>query len=563
MKSDCHSPEMRPRWSVDQLAINAEGVFVFGWFFLPGYQLDRLVLLLESATGSTVGRVMLDAGRPRQDVATSFPAIPEALESGFLGAGTWSRSPKIGDRLLLQALVSTGQELTVVIPSETWQGAFNPSQSQQQSARYRQWLYYFNKALGLLRNGKWSTLLEKVRRQLRDLPHTALPGSLTKDFLRELGVNPRSDICLIVDHQLGGGANQYRQQLVKGWLAEGKTALVLTYNLAKLRPVLTVETGEQQHRFSFDQISELPSVLTSISIHSITYNTGVSFVGADRIPGMLLALRRQHRATLTLLIHDYFSVCPSHFLLDRHGKFCDIPDLKSCQNCLPFNPHGFSSLFQGDVSQWRQLWGPLLQHADEIIAFSNSSVELLRKAYECGPAGRNWLKGRPIKVCPHSVDDLNSGPLEITQREKLVIGVVGRMSFHKGSRVIQALADYIEAEGCSERICIIGDMDERVNAQIVRQTGVYERENLGYEIQKSGANVILFPSICPETFSYVTQEIIQLGLPLACFAYGAPAERVKGYEKGLVLNSMEPDIVIKGLRQLFQTVYHPPTATDS
>lgn len=161
MKSDCHSPEMRPRWSVDQLAINAEGVFVFGWFFLPGYQLDRLVLLLESATGSTVGRVMLDAGRPRQDVATSFPAIPEALESGFLGAGTWSRSPKIGDRLLLQALVSTGQELTVVIPSETWQGAFNPSQSQQQSARYRQWLYYFNKALGLLRNASGPRCLKK------------------------------------------------------------------------------------------------------------------------------------------------------------------------------------------------------------------------------------------------------------------------------------------------------------------------------------------------------------------------------------------------------------------
>lgn len=563
MENDCRDPEKLPRWSVDQLAINAEGAFVFGWFFLPGYRLDQLVLVLESAAGTTVGRVMLDAGRPRQDVATSFPAIPEALESGFLGAGAWSRSPQIGDQLLLRALLSTGEELTVVIPSETWQAAFTPGKSQQRKARYRQWLYYFNKAFGLLGNGKWSTLLEKVRRQLRDMPQAALPGSLTKDFLRELGVNPWSDICLIVDHQLGGGANQYRQQLVKGWLADGKTVLILTYNLAKLRPVLTVAAGEKQHLFSFEQILDLPSILASVSIRSITYNTGVSFLGSDKIPGLLLALKRQHRATLTLLIHDYFSVCPSHFLLDRYGQFCDIPDLKFCQDCLPRNPHGFSSLFQGDVAEWRQLWGPLLQQADEIIAFSNSSVELLRKAYETWPAGRNWLNGRAIQVSPHSVADLSSGPLEITQREQLVIGVVGRMSFHKGSRVIQALADYIEAEGCRERIFIIGDMDERVNPQIVQQTGVYRRENLGNEIKKTGANVILFPSICPETFSYVTQEIIQLGLPLACFDYGAPAERVKGYEKGLVLKSAQPDVVLEGLRQLFQTVYHSPSATDS
>jgi glycosyltransferase involved in cell wall biosynthesis len=37
----------------------------------------------------------------------------------------------------------------------------------------------------------------------------------------------------------------------------------------------------------------------------------------------------------------------------------------------------------------------------------------------------------------------------------------------------------------------------------------------------------LLPSIWPETFSYVTQELMSLGVPLVCFDLGAPAECVR------------------------------------
>ena len=55
-------------------------------------------------------------------------------------------------------------------------------------------------------------------------------------------------------------------------------------------------------------------------------------------------------------------------------------------------------------------------------------------------------------------------------------------------------------------------------------------------VGRSGANVFLFPSIWPETFSYVAEELMQLHVPLMCFNLGAPAERVGRYDRGRVID---------------------------
>ena len=563
MLNDPSHRAFAPQWSIDQLAINHHGVFVFGWFFLPGYQLKRLFLVLRSIDGDLVGRVVLDASRPRHDVASAFSAQSEALESGFLGAGRLSRAPQADDQLILSGLLSTGEEVTVEISPSIWQAQLTLPMGDQRKSAYQLWKYYLKQAGALLANGKFTILREKLVRQLRNFPLKSLSQADAMRYLRQVKTSAKGDLYFIIDHQLGGGANSYRQQQVRQWTEDGGTVLVLTFNLVKLQPVLTIVTAEKEEAFSLDANFDLLSALKLIPLKLITYNTGVSFVGPDQIPGLLLALQRHHKARLSLLIHDYFSICPSHFLLNSEGRFCRIPDLKTCRECLPNTSHGFTSLFQGDVAMWRQLWGPLLQQADEIVAFSQSSADLLRNAFEFWPDGANWLQGRSIDIRPHAINYLTSGSLKIVQTQELVIGVVGRLRFHKGSKLVQDLSRYIEAQGSGEKIVVIGDLEERVNPAIVRQTGPYQRENLGDEILKSGANVMLFPSICPETFSYVTNEIIHLGMPLACFDYGAPAERLQAYEKGLVLDSEDPGSVLNGMRQLFRKFYQAPPASDS
>ncbi len=73
------------------------------------------------------------------------------------------------------------------------------------------------------------------------------------------------------------------------------------------------------------------------------------------------------------------------------------------------------------------------------------------------------------------------------------------------------------------------------SAQCLNETGRYDKANLPSLIAQSGANIFLFPSIWPETFSYVTHELIACGVPLCCFDLGAPAEALDCYAAGLVL----------------------------
>ena len=64
-------------------------------------------------------------------------------------------------------------------------------------------------------------------------------------------------------------------------------------------------------------------------------------------------------------------------------------------------------------------------------------------------------------------------------------------------------------------------------------------------------DMVFVPSVCPETFSYTAQEAMNMQMPTAVFNLGAPAERVKQYEKGLVISQISAE---KALRKMLAWV---------
>ena len=44
--------------------------------------------------------------------------------------------------------------------------------------------------------------------------------------------------------------------------------------------------------------------------------------------------------------------------------------------------------------------------------------------------------------------------------------------------------------------------------------------------------------MCPETFSYTTSEALNMGLPVACFNIGAPAERIQDKKNGIIISKI-------------------------
>ena len=76
---------------------------------------------------------------------------------------------------------------------------------------------------------------------------------------------------------------------------------------------------------------------------------------------------------------------------------------------------------------------------------------------------------------------------------------------------------------------MIGTLDLALKSARLRVTGPYRHEDLVDLIEANGINMFFFPSICPETFSYVTEEMIRLGVPIVAFDLGAPGERLRSY----------------------------------
>jgi len=347
---------------------------------------------------------------------------------------------------------------------------------------------------------------------------------------------------LIIDHGRGGGANHYRDLLVDQWLREHALVLLFVEDYLNLKRTLTCCYGDDRWSFFVPDLSTIKDLSEKIDITEIWYNSTVFSADPMASVQMVTELKKNSSATLIITIHDYFPLCPSYTLIDHQERFCGLPDPAICRRCLPHNRLVFPNSID-DIDRWRDVWGKCLSLSDSILCFSESSKLLVERIYP--------LVADRILVRPHSMDYFASRKKPRWDLQNGIhIGVIGALSFQKGAGVIQNIARLIKKEDLDLSLTVIGYVDESFPLpDHVPITGPYDSQDLAGIIEQNKINFILFPSIWPETFSYVTSEVIAMDLPIACFDYGAQAEKVSSYELGLVLTSSEAEMIIDEIRQ--------------
>jgi len=334
-------------------------------------------------------------------------------------------------------------------------------------------------------------------------------------------------VAIVFDHNLGGGANQYRRALIDERLAGGLTVLLCTYNLPTLDYRLQVFRpggGEEIYRIS--SFLGLERLWNEARVEEIFLNSLASFDEPLVFAGWISTMRALHpKGRLTFAVHDYFAVCPSFVLLNADGRYCGIPDVSECAACLKRHQARYVALSPPtEIGPWRALWGRCLDAADEVRCFSNSTRRLLLRAYpDLDPAR--------ISVIPHRVDYLPSRVPRLDHDAPLVVGVIGQISVQKGALVVKDLLARIDRDHPDVRVVVIGNLDIALKSERLRVTGAYRHDDLVDLLEANGINLIFFPSICPETFASVTEEVILLDLPVVAFDLGAPGERLRGYGK--------------------------------
>jgi glycosyltransferase involved in cell wall biosynthesis len=170
-----------------------------------------------------------------------------------------------------------------------------------------------------------------------------------------------------------------------------------------------------------------------------------------------------------------------------------------------------------------------------------------------------------VTVVPHVLEHVQLRRIGLKNPGWPVIGIVGAISRPKGADVVRSLADHISRTGAGARIVIIGTIEGGVRRDVVTVTGPYLQAQLPDLLEAHGVNLGFFPSIWPETFSYVTEEMMKMGLPMLAFDLGAPGERVSKYAFGEVISAGEPQAILEALDKLYDRHVRrtPPAGTQS
>lgn len=523
---------MRIRHHIERVEI-AEGlVLLQGWVVHE----EKVPILLKLHGKDYQGNAWSQSvafNRDRPDVVGTL-----GLSSSQLNCGFFYYAAVPAGMLLELSAHSDGARSTLHHWGERNLSAHEQSMGSPTIRSYlRTWLYLGRKSWNLLRTGQWKGFKDRAQRHLRSAMQTcSLSLRRSERDFQSTGFNWD---FLIIDHDLGGGANQYRkEQLIPQVFAEHRTHVaLLTFSVLSLQYVvyriLPDDARELVVRGSWQQVL---TWLQQARIKHIFYNNAVSFPHALALVHALKAYRSTQACRLTLAVHDYFAVCPSQHLQHADGHFCAIPDLGECNRCIAQTDQAMVSLYRHHgIETWRSAWAEFLASADEVRIFDASAENILCKAYPKIPL-------QP-KLRPHSVALLNAEEqaqlLSWKIRKKRPsgrIGVVGSItSDSKGVGAVSALAQTLARSGKHYQIVVIGEYSGPSN-QNLQVTGAYRALELTPKIIQYDIDVIFFSSIVPETFSYVLHELERYQLPIAAFNLGAQSTFLERYSQAISLN---------------------------
>lgn len=509
---------MTVAYAIDALRVRERRCFGWGFLLDPDSPAVSWELHVELASGATAVVHGLPGGS-RPDVASAFPAIPHAGGSGFILQGTVPGDPAPGRDARLAVRLRDGRLVERLVPAAIIDAACERDAGSG----------------GLLDRLRAHRARHGLRATVRAVLARVAGRVALEWATRSQGAS------VVIDHEMGGGANTFRHDLV-GRLAARGPCLVLTpvVDLVAYRMVVHV-AGRSFERVE-TAIEPVLARLSSLRAPRLHVNEVVSFPDPLRLLDWCAQMKRTRDASLTFYLHDYHAVCPSWTLMGREDRFCGVPVPSACAACLPSNRlHTLGFAPPGlRIEDWRSAWGAFLGHCDRIRAFSRASVEILARAYpEVAEAGRVEVEGhvvagglRPVRLQPRRPGDA------------VVVACAGHISVAKGSDMVLAMARNATERGRGLRFVVLGSLDGYAGEDGIEVLGRYDRASMPALLEQHGVTLGMLPSVCAETFSFVTAEFVQMQLPVAVFPIGAPAERIATYDKGLVLSRIDPAVAV-------------------
>ncbi|WP_081581781.1 glycosyltransferase [Pararhodospirillum photometricum] len=353
------------------------------------------------------------------------------------------------------------------------------------------------------------------------------------------GISP----VVVFDHGDSGGAVWVRQKEMARLIDEGRL-VVLVQPSAETRADMpeaavdiTVHLALCTLEVPSQGLADLAAVFSALSSGEILVNSLVGFEGLGELL-RLIADKRQHGMTVKVMHHDFFPLCPSFTLIGSNRRFCALPSPDHCAICLPQNREARGVDTSSDIMSHRRAWADLMEAADRHIFFSRGSAALMRRIFS--------LRDQTVLILPHLAEPvISTSPLPLTLPRR--VAIVGGINIAKGSDVVDEMVSLTVSRNLPLSFELFGNIDRQFTASCFHDNGPYTPENLSSLLIERKCNIILIPSIWPETHSLVFDEVIALGRPVVIFDIGAPAERARFFPNVFVVSPISAEAALTRL----------------
>lgn len=338
-----------------------------------------------------------------------------------------------------------------------------------------------------------------------------IPVSLA---LQAKSANP---VVLLIRHNRGGGTLKHVNDLKQRYRNE--------ISPLELYPLSDNEVGFKLNQFhcilTFKIPDQLPSLIGLCHLLRIDYVHIHHLLG---LPIELLKLPQKLQVNYDITLHDYFFLEGNPCLTNTAGRYSGDSSRSPLTVRLP-------NELPGDVTlaSWRRETLSLLQNATRIISPSYQASQIYSSHF--GPLA--------LTTTPHpdteTAHPYPSPYLPPHTREFKVV-IVGALSKEKGADLLEATALYyshkvnrenIQPQEVPIKFYLIGYAYRTLSSSVI-VLGEYNDIELSQKLEELQPNLVWFPAMWPETYSYTLSSCLSLGLPVLAPSIGAFPERLSG-----------------------------------
>lgn len=362
---------------------------------------------------------------------------------------------------------------------------------------------------------------------------------LTIDF--ERFVNNQKPAILLVTHNLGGGTERFVSELAEAWISQGYP----TFIIKPYGDLISFASGDPNDEFELffhmqEQYSLLVSFCKALGVSHIHINHFLGFMQP------IWSLADDIGIQYDITIHDYYTVCPQISLTEKNDRYCGEQGVIQCTDCLKQKRQSGVT----DIVAWRANWEDVLSKARKVWVPSNDVASRFQKYFK---QIKFYVLPHPERYTHQRIAAMNSG----FPKARLRVAALGALSKIKGAEVLYQCAEDAKRRNLPIDYHLVGytwRQNRKGLASPLTLTGVYREEESILLLKEYGADIVFFPSQCPETYSYTLTSAILAGCPVMVTNMGAVAERVRRDDIGWIVDvNMSAEEINNEFIRIFST----------